>query len=209
MARNSTLPNLRDTLVFCGFLLDCSQEDYQDNLEWTREVKWHRNNLKSLLNFMDEGKEDTSMEMSRKSYEQAEKTFGKALAARLFASVRIVDHFVPPVNAEKLFADIKAKGSASRTKEVKQPTGFFSESAGKAFEDALFHRNGTNGHKGMPTMATTFSQLRQARIEGELAEQFTMLTQNILQSSEFTADVKAQKLAALASEYSQLSKGGN
>lgn len=210
--KNSFLPTVENSLKYCIFLIEVEIENYNnDNREYVSEARRHKDNLTQLLKLMNES-EETIMEMSKKSYEQAEKVFGKALAARLFANVKIIDGYVAPTNAEALFKAIKVKGVASRSKEVK-PAGFFTENAAVAFESALFSRKSANGYKDgrkdWPKVATTFSELRQARIEGELAEQFTMLTQNILQSSEFNASVKAEKLAALASEYSRLSRGEN
>lgn len=142
MSRISTLPNLKNTLKFCQFLLDCSEEDYHQNVEWTREVRQHKYILSQFLKLVENESEGETMEMSRKSYEQAEKTFGKELAARLFKDVKIIDGYVAPVNAKKLFEAIKAKKLvASRTK--KAPVGFFNNEAKESFEQALFKsRNG-------------------------------------------------------------------
>lgn len=210
MKSNSTLPVIKDTLKFCVFLLEEQESLYQENRTWVAEARQHKHNLEILRNVIEES-EECNMVMGKKQFASCVKVFGAELAGKIFKDVKIVEEDTEPTDITELLSRMKSRDAASRTKVIQQqPTGFFNEEARKGFQDALFSRKSNGYHEAVwPKVATTFSELRQARIEGELAEQFTMLTQNILQSSEFTADVKAQKLAALASEYSQLSKGGN
>lgn len=206
-SRNSTLPDLKNTLRFCLFLCDCTEEDYQNNLDWVRETRQHRHNLKMLMEVMES--EEKMVTMGKKQFASCVKVFGAELAGKIFKDVKIVEEDTKPTDIVELLSKMKAGNAGERTKVIKQqPTGFFNEEARKGFQDALFSRKSNGYHEAVwPKVATTFSELRQIEAQGELAQQFEMLVQNILQSSEYDPATKAQKLASLASEYSSLVSG--